>query len=94
MIDTFSFFRQGDKISRQLGAREEGQCRRCSRRIYVLLEAYGISCMVGNTVVRESDIALFSVFNNGHHAADQVYFYESNSKKIVTLAVRARPKKI
>ena len=45
-------------------------------------------------IVRESDIALFSVFNNGHHAADQVYFYESNSKKIVTLAVRARPKKI
>ena len=30
-----------------------------------------------------SDIALFAIFENGHYAADQVYFYESNLKKIV-----------
>ena len=24
----------------------------------------------------------FPIFENGHYAADQVYFYESNSKKI------------
>ena len=27
-----------------------------------------------------SDIELFSIFENRHYAADQVYFYESNSK--------------
>ena len=29
-----------------------------------------------------SDIELFFDFENGHYAADQVYFYESNAKKI------------
>ena len=28
-----------------------------------------------------SDIAVFAIFEMGHDAADQVYFYESNSKK-------------
>ena len=38
-------------------------------------------------VVGWSDIELFSYFENGHYAADQVYFYDS--KKSANLAVRA-----
>ena len=31
----------------------------------------------------------FTIFENGHYAADQVYFYESNSKKLANFAERA-----
>ena len=31
----------------------------------------------------------FTIFENGHYAADQVYFYESNSKTSANFAVRA-----
>ena len=30
----------------------------------------------------------FSIFEYGHYAADQVYFYESNSQKFANLAAR------
>ena len=36
-----------------------------------------------------SDIELFAIFENGHYAADQVYFYQSNSKKSANLAACA-----
>ena len=38
-----------------------------------------------------SDIYLFLIIENGHYAADQVYFYESNSKKWANLAPFSQP---
>ena len=32
-----------------------------------------------------SDIEVFLTFENGHYVADQVYFYESNSKQSANL---------
>ena len=37
-----------------------------------------------------NDKALLAIFENGHYAADQEYFYESNSKKTVYLGARAQ----
>ena len=43
---------------------------------------------VSSTIVC-SDLLLFSIFENGQIAADQVYFYEFISKKSANFAVRA-----
>ena len=40
-----------------------------------------------------NDIALFAIFENGHYAAGQVYFYESKSQRSVNLAARVRRKR-
>ena len=32
------------------------------------------------------DVALFAIFENAHHAVNQVYFYESNSKRSANMA--------
>ena len=48
---------------------------------------------MGNLVdgtVGWSDIELFSIFDNGHYAADHEYFCECSSKKSVNLASRVR----
>ena len=36
-----------------------------------------------------SDISFFSIFENSHYAAKQLYFYEFNSQKSANLAARA-----
>ena len=40
------------------------------------------------SIIGWSDIEPFAIFKNGHNAADQIYFYESNSKTSVNLAER------
>ena len=37
-----------------------------------------------------SDWAIFAIFEKGHYATDQVYFYESNSKKSANLNARGK----
>ena len=39
----------------------------------------------GGWLVGWNDLVLFAIFENGHFAADQVYFYEFNSKKSANL---------
>ena len=41
----------------------------------------GLSALVVQCTVGWSDLALLAIFENGHYAANQIYFYESNSKK-------------
>ena len=37
-------------------------------------------------------LALFAIFENGHYSAEQIYYYDSNSKKLANLFARARHK--
>ena len=47
--------------------------------------------MINCTFIRRTIVQYIkAIFENGHYAADEVYFYECNSKKSANLAVRAR----
>ena len=37
-------------------------------------------------------LELFAIFENGHYSAEQIYYYDSNSKKLANLFARARHK--